>query len=376
MDNYQIVPMYTKNAMKRNVIAGYKVVNRETGETVKSWSSRSGEGEGVFRGRRIENARKNAEKYLQSLQKKQSLAGDEAQYNPKTGLYTTADGKSYESLEEARRANEELKRQGLLDTAKAESQQSLAELESLIKGSGARQKALAERVGARQQGQLLSQLERSILGSGGDAQTLDALVPEIQEQGERSLLDRVQGIEASTLGRLTQVPQLELGNITDMAQLGQTQQRISDARTQALMNEETQRAQIQATLDNQPEWWESILGAAGTALGSATGTYLGGKLLGTGAAAGTGATAGTGAAAGTGATTAATVAPVVSDIRVKENISQVGLLDNGLPVYLFNYKGNKTPQIGLMAQDVEKVNKDAVVEIDGIKRVYYGKAVK
>ena len=67
---------------------------------------------------------------------------------------------------------------------------------------------------------------------------------------------------------------------------------------------------------------------------------------------------------------------IASDIRIKENISQVGLLDNGLPVYLFNYKGNKTPQIGLMAQDVEKVNKDAVVEIDGIKRVYYGKAVK
>ena len=136
MDNYQIVPMYTKNAMKRNVISGYKVVNRETGETVKSWSSRSGEGEGVFRGRRIENARKNAEKYLQSLQKKQSLAGDEAQYNPKTGLYTTADGKSYESLEEARRANEELEREGLLDTAKAESEQSIEELERLIKGSG------------------------------------------------------------------------------------------------------------------------------------------------------------------------------------------------------------------------------------------------
>ena len=65
-----------------------------------------------------------------------------------------------------------------------------------------------------------------------------------------------------------------------------------------------------------------------------------------------------------------------SDIRIKENISQVGSLDNGLPVYLFNYKGNKTPQIGLMAQDVEKVNNEAVVEIDGIKHVYYGKAVK
>jgi len=52
------------------------------------------------------------------------------------------------------------------------------------------------------------------------------------------------------------------------------------------------------------------------------------------------------------------------------------MLDNGLPVYLFNYKGDTTPQIGLMAQDVEKVNKDAVTEIDGIKHVYYTKAVK
>ena len=258
--------------------------------------------------------------------------------DPDSGLFTAPDGRSYETLEEAERAVEEEERKGKLDTAKAESQQSIEELESLIKGSGARQKALAERVGARQQGQLLSQLERSILGSGGDAQTLDALVPEIQEQGERSLLDRVQGIEASTLGRLTQVPQLELGNITDMAQLGQTQQRISDARTQALMNEETQRATIQAEIDSQPEWWEKVLAP----VAQATGTYL----------------------------------ALSSDIRVKENISQVGLLDNGLPVYLFNYKGNKTPQIGLMAQDVEKVNKDAVVEIDGIKRVYYGKAVK
>ena len=258
--------------------------------------------------------------------------------DPDSGLFIAPDGRSYETLEEAEMAVEEEERKGKLDTAKAESQQSIEELESLIKGSGARQKALAERVGARQQGQLLSQLERSILGSGGDAQVLGALTPQIQEQGERSLLDRVQGIEANTLGRLTQVPQLELGNITDMAQLGQTQQRISDARTQALMAEETRRAQIQAEIDSQPEWWEKVLAP----VAQAAGTYL----------------------------------ALTSDIRVKENISQVGSLDNGLPVYLFNYKGNKTPQIGLMAQDVEKVNKDAVVEIDGIKRVYYGKAVK
>ena len=198
--------------------------------------------------------------------------------DPETGLFATSDGKLYETIEEAERANEELRRQGELNRAKGASARSLAELESLIKGSGARQKALAERVGARQQGQLLSQLERSILGSGGDAQVVGALTPQIQEQGERSLLDRVQGIEASTLGRLTQVPQLELGNITDMAQLGQAQQRISDAMTQALMNEETQRAQIQATFDNQPEWWEGVLGAVGTGLGTAVGGPIGGAI--------------------------------------------------------------------------------------------------
>jgi len=198
--------------------------------------------------------------------------------DPDSGLFIAPDGRSYETLEEAEMAVEEEERKGKLDTAKAESQQSIEELERLIKGSGARQKALAERVGARQQGQLLSQLERSILGSGGDAQVVGALTPQIQEQGERSLLDRVQGIEASTLGRLTQVPQLELGNITDMAQLGQAQQRISDAMTQALMNEETQRAQIQATFDNQPEWWEGVLGAVGTGLGTAVGGPIGGAI--------------------------------------------------------------------------------------------------
>ena len=264
--------------------------------------------------------------------------------DPESGLFIAPDGRSYETLEEAEMAVEEQEREGKLDTAKAESQQSIEELESLIKGSGARQKALAERVGARQQGQLLSQLERSILGSGGDAQTLDALVPEIQEQGERSLLDRVQGIEASTLGRLTQVPQLELGNITDMAQLGQKQQTISDAMTQFLTDDERRKAEFQATLDNQPEWWEGVISSVCQGIGTGLGMTVGES--------------------------------IASDIRIKENISQVGLLDNGLPVYLFNYKGNKTPQIGLMAQDVEKVNKDAVVEIDGIKRVYYGKAVK
>lgn len=57
----------------------------------------------------------------------------------------------------------------------------------------------------------------------------------------------------------------------------------------------------------------------------------------------------------------ASIAPVqvtpmqqYSDRRLKENIEKVGKLDSGLPVYSFNYKGSKIPQLGVMAQDVEK----------------------
>jgi len=164
----------------------------------------------------------------------------------------------------------------------------------------------------------------------------------MQERAERSLLDRLTGIEAQTAQQLQQVPRLALGQENTMAGLQQTQQQIQDQMSRAIMGEETSRAQIQAQLDNAPEWWEGVLGSAAQGAGSALTSY----------------------------------ALQASDIRVKENISQVGSLDNGLPVYLFNYKGNKTPQIGLMAQDVEKVNNEAVVEIDGIKHVYYGKAVK
>jgi hypothetical protein len=70
-------------------------------------------------------------------------------------------------------------------------------------------------------------------------------------------------------------------------------------------------------------------------------------------------------------------AAAISDRRVKQNISKVGVLDNGLPVYSFQYIWGGPQQIGLMAQDVEKVNPSAVVENDaGIKMVNYSEAVR
>lgn len=318
-----------------------QVIDNETGKVLKSWSYKAFEGEGVTQNRRIKNANTNASNYIQSLQNKISLAGDDATYNPETGLYMTPDGKSYESIEEARTASEESRRMAELDETEAKTEKSIGELESLIQKSSAAQKDIATKIGARQQGQLLNLVERSILGSGGEAQTLEALTPGMQERAERSLLDRLTSIEAQTAQQLQQVPRLTLGQDNKMAGLQQTQQQIQDQMSRAIMGEETSRAQIQAGIDSGPEWWEGVLGSAAQGAGSALTAYALG-----------------------------------SDIRIKENISQVGSLDNGLPVYLFNYKGNKTAQIGLMAQDVEKVNNEAVVEIDGIKHVYYGKAVK
>ena len=60
--------------------------------------------------------------------------------------------------------------------------------------------------------------------------------------------------------------------------------------------------------------------------------------------------------------TAASIGASISDVRFKENIKKVGQLDNGLTVYVFNYKNDKTPRIGLLAQEVKKIKPEAVIE--------------
>lgn len=66
-----------------------------------------------------------------------------------------------------------------------------------------------------------------------------------------------------------------------------------------------------------------------------------------------------------------------SDRRLKENIKRVGTLDNGLPVYVFTYKGDDGPTLGLMADEVEQVHPDAVeIHPSGFKMVDYGQAVR
>lgn len=66
-----------------------------------------------------------------------------------------------------------------------------------------------------------------------------------------------------------------------------------------------------------------------------------------------------------------------SDSELKENVICVGQLYNGLPVYLFTYRGDNEPRLGLMAQDVLSVNPDAVsIDKSGYFKVNYAFACK
>lgn len=65
----------------------------------------------------------------------------------------------------------------------------------------------------------------------------------------------------------------------------------------------------------------------------------------------------------------------LSDRHAKTDIKRVGKLDNGLPVYLYRYKGGVKPQIGLMADEVKELHPNAVINIGGLGHVNYAEAV-
>jgi Chaperone of endosialidase len=65
-----------------------------------------------------------------------------------------------------------------------------------------------------------------------------------------------------------------------------------------------------------------------------------------------------------------------SDQRLKEDVTRIGALFDGTPVYGYRYKGAPAYHIGLMAQDVEKTTPQAVIEINGYKAVDYRAATE
>lgn len=65
-----------------------------------------------------------------------------------------------------------------------------------------------------------------------------------------------------------------------------------------------------------------------------------------------------------------------SDARIKENIKPIGETYDGQQIYKYNIKGSPKTEIGLMAQEVEERDPDAVGSIAGIKTVNYDRATK
>lgn len=57
------------------------------------------------------------------------------------------------------------------------------------------------------------------------------------------------------------------------------------------------------------------------------------------------------------------------DINTKENLEYVGNLNNGIPLYKFNYKDDDKIHINVIAQEAEMYKPHAVVEINGFKYV-------
>lgn len=84
-----------------------------------------------------------------------------------------------------------------------------------------------------------------------------------------------------------------------------------------------------------PSAWNSIIGAAGTAAGA----YM------------------------------------MSDERAKDNVIPIGEMFDGTPIYRFNYKGSDKTEVGVMAQDVERRDPDAVARgPGGLRMVNYDRA--
>ena len=63
---------------------------------------------------------------------------------------------------------------------------------------------------------------------------------------------------------------------------------------------------------------------------------------------------------------------IISDERLKENIEKVGSY-KGLNVYEYNYLWSPTKWVGFIAQEVEKIIPEAVLNVNGFKIVDYGK---
>lgn len=179
------------------------------------------------------------------------------------------------------------------------------------------------------------------------------LIGDVFEQGanatqgfEGDLMKNDFAIKQNAIGQLLGLNQFEGNQNFGMFQSDRQQGQFDTAQANqmSMFNQ-----QLQFQKDNQPSWWESILGS----------------LIGGGAQ--VGAAALTGGASAVGGAAAA-----LSDARLKENIKKVSKRGD-IDIVEFNYIGNPQRFRGVTAQQIEANHPEAVREINGIKFVDYSK---
>ncbi len=88
--------------------------------------------------------------------------------------------------------------------------------------------------------------------------------------------------------------------------------------------------------------------------------------------------AGAGISGGSGGYAASPLAALIaaSDRKLKKDIILVGKADNGLNLYNFRFRDSDDWQVGFMADEVEKIRPEAVVQIGDFKLVNYELAMR
>ena len=241
---------------------------------------------------------------------------------------------------------------GNINEADQRQQQMIKSNAAMSGALGGDRQAVAQAELARQQGLARNQTLAG-LQSQGYSQALSAAQSQQQnQQANAQRAAQAAGIYGN-LGAGAQQAQLQGAG----AQLGagQVAQQTEQQRLNALYG---QFQQQQAFPYQQLGWLSGIASPIGSQMGQ-TQTNVGPEKDNTSQYLGLGLSA---------------AASIFSDERMKENIHQVGELYDGKPVHRYNYKGDPTTQIGLLSQEVERDQPEAVHHVNGMGAVDYDAA--
>ncbi len=204
-------------------------------------------------------------------------------------------------------------------------------------------------------------------GSGVHQGSVAKAVADVGATTRMNAFNSQQALNAGLLGQLPMMEQQRLNPATLLAGVGT----LRDARAQDVLADANAIQQEQSNLP-----WHRLglmqsatvpyAGMGGTVVSTQQQQQNPFSMVGGGLLAGLGALG-----------KAAPFFSLLSDERAKEDIRPVGKLDNGLTVHAYRYKGDPTPQIGLLAQEVAEKRPEAVkMGGDGLLRVAYDLAVK